>query len=40
MPERIFIIEFPSADAARRWYQSPDYQALKVRLSAARGEYS
>jgi uncharacterized protein (DUF1330 family) len=26
MPERIFIIEFPTADAARRWYQSDDYQ--------------
>jgi uncharacterized protein (DUF1330 family) len=26
MPERIFIIEFPTADAARRWYQSEDYQ--------------
>ena len=24
MPERIFIIEFPTADAARRWYQSDD----------------
>src|SRR5262245_13009435 len=23
----IFIIEFPTADAARRWYQSDDYQA-------------
>jgi uncharacterized protein (DUF1330 family) len=35
MPERIFIIEFPTADAARRWYQSDDYQdASKVRLSA------
>jgi uncharacterized protein (DUF1330 family) len=38
MPERIFIIEFPTADAARRWYQSDDYQeALKVRLSASHG---
>jgi uncharacterized protein (DUF1330 family) len=37
-PEWIFIIEFPTADAARRWYQSDDYQeALKVRLSASRG---
>jgi uncharacterized protein (DUF1330 family) len=24
MPEQIFIIEFPNADAARRWYQSDD----------------
>jgi uncharacterized protein (DUF1330 family) len=38
MPERIFIIEFPTADAARRWYRSDDYQeALKVRLSASKG---
>ena len=38
LPEWIFIIEFPTADAARRWYQSDDYQeALKVRLSASHG---
>ena len=38
MPEHIFIIEFPNADAARRWYQSDDYkEALKVRLSASHG---
>ena len=38
MPERIFIIEFPTADSARRWYQSDDYQeALKTRLSASHG---
>ena len=38
MPEQIFIIEFATADAARRWYQSDDYQeALKVRLSASHG---
>src|SRR6202035_5222071 len=38
MPERIFIIEFLTADAARQWYQSDDYQeALKIRLSSSRG---
>ena len=38
MPEQIFVIEFPTADAARRWYQSDDYQeTLKVRLSASHG---
>jgi uncharacterized protein (DUF1330 family) len=38
IPERIFIIEFPNAEAARRWYQSDNYQeALKVRLSASQG---
>jgi uncharacterized protein (DUF1330 family) len=26
IPERIFIIEFPTADAARGWYRSDDYQ--------------
>src|ERR1700747_2131593 len=26
MPEGIFIIEFPSTAAARRWYQSDDHQ--------------
>jgi uncharacterized protein (DUF1330 family) len=38
MPESIFIIEFPNADAARRWYQSDDYkEPLKVRLSSSHG---
>src|SRR5262244_1860462 len=38
MPEWIFIIEFPTADAARRWYQSDDYrEAMKIRRSASRG---
>jgi len=38
MPERVFIIEFPTADAARNWYRSEEYQAaLKVRQSAAQG---
>jgi uncharacterized protein (DUF1330 family) len=37
-PEWIFIIEFPTADAARRWYQCDDYQeALNLRLSASHG---
>jgi uncharacterized protein (DUF1330 family) len=37
-PEQLFIIEFPTAYAARRWYHSDDYQeALKVRLAASRG---
>jgi uncharacterized protein (DUF1330 family) len=38
MPERIVIIEFPDAEAARRWYRSDEYQtALKVRLSTSHG---
>ena len=37
-PKWIYIIEFPTADAARRWYRSDDYQeALKVRQSASHG---
>jgi uncharacterized protein (DUF1330 family) len=30
MPEGIFIIEFQTADAARRWYQSDEYQEALV----------
>jgi uncharacterized protein (DUF1330 family) len=37
-PERIVVIEFADADAARRWYRSEEYQrALKIRQSASRG---
>jgi uncharacterized protein (DUF1330 family) len=37
-PKRIFIIEFPNADAALGWYRSDEYQAaLKVRMSASHG---
>jgi uncharacterized protein (DUF1330 family) len=36
LPARLVIIEFPSVDAARRWYDSPEYQAiLGIRLDAA-----
>lgn len=32
------MLEFPSLDAARRWYQSPEYEPLKaLRLAATRG---
>jgi uncharacterized protein (DUF1330 family) len=31
-PERVVVIEFADADAARRWYYSDEYQqALKIR---------
>lgn len=37
-PERVVVIEFPDADAARRWYQSPEYQAaLPIRLRSSQG---
>lgn len=26
-PEGVVLLEFPTADAARAWYDSPDYQA-------------
>jgi uncharacterized protein (DUF1330 family) len=26
-PQRLVVIEFPTADDARRWHQSQDYQA-------------
>jgi uncharacterized protein (DUF1330 family) len=33
------IIEFPSADQARRWYHSEDYRALlALRRRATRGD--
>ena len=27
-PKRIVVIEFPSADQAKTWYHSPEYQAI------------
>ena len=37
-PQRVVLIEFPDAAAARRWYESSDYQeAIKIRLSASTG---
>ena len=33
-PQRVVIIEFADAAAARRWYNSPEYQAaLPIRLA-------
>ena len=35
-PKRIIVIEFATADHAKRWYNSPEYQAaLKGRLRTA-----
>jgi uncharacterized protein (DUF1330 family) len=37
-PSRVVIIEFPSMDAARQWYHSPEYQeALRIRLANSTG---
>jgi uncharacterized protein (DUF1330 family) len=36
-PDRFVVLEFPDADAARRWYDSPDYRAARdARKDAAR----
>jgi uncharacterized protein (DUF1330 family) len=36
-PTAIVIVEFPDADAVKRWYASPEYaEALKVRDKALR----
>jgi uncharacterized protein (DUF1330 family) len=35
---RTVLIRFPNADEARRWYESPEYQALaQHRLRGSRG---
>lgn len=36
-PQRIVVVEFPSPDAIRRFYDSPEYRAARAeRLGAAR----
>jgi uncharacterized protein (DUF1330 family) len=38
-PNRIVVIEFPDVDAARRWYDSPEYgEAKREREGAANGK--
>lgn len=35
-PARIVVLEFPTMEQARKWYQSPEYApALAMRLKAA-----
>jgi uncharacterized protein (DUF1330 family) len=35
-PARLVVLEFPSMEQARKWYESPDYApALAMRLKAA-----
>ena len=37
-PARVVVIEFADMAAAKRWYDSPEYQeALKIRLANSRG---
>ena len=37
MPQAVVMLEFPSLDAAKTWYHSPEYQeALQHRLAGAR----
>jgi uncharacterized protein (DUF1330 family) len=37
-PRRLVVIEFPTADDARRWHQSPDYQtAMAIRQRTSTG---
>jgi uncharacterized protein (DUF1330 family) len=37
-PNRLVVLEFPSMDAIRRWYDSEDYREPKaLRLKASRG---
>ena len=37
-PQRVVVIQFPSADHARGWYKSPDYvKALAIRRGSATG---
>ncbi len=39
-PRRLVVIEFPSKEAALRWYHSDDYQELaKIRWSAATANF-
>jgi uncharacterized protein (DUF1330 family) len=40
VPHRLVVIEFPDADAARRWYHSPEYgEAKATRAGAAAGSF-
>ena len=37
-PKRMVVLEFPSVEAARRWYHSPEYKPLlALRMKASKG---
>ena len=37
-PKRIVLLEFPSVEQAKRWYDSPEYRPLKeLRRQTAHG---
>jgi uncharacterized protein (DUF1330 family) len=37
IPERIVVLEFPSLERARQWWNSPEYREAKaIRMRAAR----
>ena len=37
-PKRMVVLEFPSVEAAKRWYHSPEYKPLlALRVKASRG---
>lgn len=37
-PKRIVLLEFPSVEQAKRWYDSPEYRPLReLRLRTAHG---
>ena len=39
MPGRLVVIEFPSTEQAKRWYNSPEYSAIKsIRINASTGD--
>ena len=38
-PRRVVVLEFPSMERARRWYDSPEYKPLlAIRSKAARSQ--
>jgi len=39
MPKRVVVLEFPSMERARSWYESPEYKpllALRLRAASAK----